>query len=255
MYKGHRIAVVMPIHNEHDHLARAIARVPDFVDQIIAVDDGSVDDTWRRLCGIEDRRLVKLRHSKNLGVGAATRTGYKYALTTRAEFIAVMDGDGQMDGRDLSGLLECALTGADYVKGNRFLHKETISCMPTARLVGNVVLSWLTRRASLFRASLDAQCGYTVIRAASLRKLNLDDLYERYGFPNEMFFAARMAGQKICSVPVRAIYGSEMSGINPFTAVPTILYLIGRSYIRMRLSNRLLEPVLGIHRARGETVK
>jgi len=249
MYKGHSVVVVMPIHNEHDHLAMAIARVPDFVDRIIAVDDGSVDNTWQKLSGIQNDRLVKLRHGKNLGVGAATRTGYKYALAIRAEFIAVMDGDGQMDGRDLPGLLECAIAGADYVKGNRFLHKETISRMPTARLIGNVVLSWLTRRASQFKSSLDAQCGYTVIRAASLRKLNLDDLYGRYGFPNEMFFAARMAGQKICSVPVRAIYGSEMSGINPLTAVPTILYLIGRSYIRLRLSNRLQEPVLGIHQA------
>jgi glycosyltransferase involved in cell wall biosynthesis len=255
MYRGHRVAVVMPVHNEQDHVAGAIRRVPDFVDQIIAVDDGSRDSTWDRLSDVRDERLVRLRHTRNLGVGAATRTGYRYALGARADLIAVMDGDGQMDGRDLPALLDCATDGADYIKGNRFLHEESISSMPSARYLGNLVFSWLTRRASSFGESLDAQCGYTVIRAASLGKLDLEELYDRYGFLNEMFFAAQRAGLKVRCVPVRAVYGSELSGINPLTAVPTILYLICRSYVRKRLSNNLVEPALGIQQTSSESAK
>ena len=52
-----------------------------------------------------------------------------------------MDGDGQMDGRDLEALLERAACGVDYVKGNRFLHRETLSEMPLMRLIGNSVFS------------------------------------------------------------------------------------------------------------------
>ena len=70
----------------------------------------------------------------NRGVGAATKSGYRHALTTAADLIAVMDGDGQMDGRDLPRLLDCAIAGADYVKGNRFLHRESLSAMPLTRL-------------------------------------------------------------------------------------------------------------------------
>lgn len=229
MYKGFIIAVAMPIHNEQDHVARAICRVPEFVDLIVAVDDGSTDQTWQQISKIKDSRLVALRHEVNRGVGAATKTGYRHALNDGADLIAVMDGDGQMDGCDLHRLLDMAIAGADYVKGNRFLHTETISLMPFLRYLGNRVLSRLTRMASRFSESLDAQCGYTVVWAHALRSLNLDELYDRYGFPNEMFFAARRAGLKVDNVPVRSIYGNEVSDINPFTAVPTILYLILRS--------------------------
>jgi glycosyltransferase involved in cell wall biosynthesis len=237
MYKDFRIAVVMPVHNEENHIARAIARIPAFVDDIIAVDDGSMDATWERLAEIDDARLIKLRHRKNSGVGAATKTGYRYGLQTGAEFIAVMDGDGQMDGRDLARLIDCAIERSDYVKGNRFL-SQTISCMPLGRLIGNTFFSFLTRRAASFAGSLDAQCGYTVIRRSALKRLNLRPLYDRYGFPNEMFFAACRAGLKVESVAVRAVYDDEVSGINPFTAVPVIGYLILRSYLRRRFLTR-----------------
>ena len=182
MYRNHTVAVVMPIHNEAARVQRALARVPSFVDLIFAVDDGSTDGTSRRLSEIDDARLVTLCHPRNLGVGAATKTGYKHSLETDSQFIAVMDGDGQMDGRDLSRLLDRALAGADYVKGNRFLDSATIGCMPRARYLGNRVLSWLTRSAASFQGGLDAQCGYTVIRRSALKRLLLDELYDRYGF-------------------------------------------------------------------------
>src|SRR5437763_380420 len=235
MYRHHRIAVVMPIHDEEDRIERAIARVPSFVDVIIAVDDASRDGTAARLRRIADERVVTIRHAKNRGVGAATKTGYRQALATGADLIAVMDGDGQMDGRDLPALLDAAIAGADYVKGNRFLHRESLSAMPLARLAGNCAFSFLTRWASRYEGSLDAQCGYTVIRRAALMKLPLDALYNRYGFPNEMWFEATRQRLRIASVAVRSIYETEVSGINPLTAVPMIGFLIARNWWRDRL--------------------
>lgn len=235
MYRGHRVAVVMPIHNEEKHVDRAVARVPSFVDLIVAVDDGSSDETCVRLCEIRDSRLVMLRHPRNRGVGAATKTGYRYCMRACADLIAVMDGDGQMDGRDLQGLLDQAIAGADYVKGNRFLDSRTIRAMPVRRYIGNRVLSWFTRRAAGFAGLLDAQCGYTVIRRAGLNRMRFDELYDRYGFPNEMLFEACRVGLRVTSVPVRTVYGDEVSGINPLTSVPVIFYLIARSYLRRRL--------------------
>ena len=236
MYRSYKVAVVMPIHNEQELVSRAVMRVPSFVDRIIAVDDGSTDATWQRLSAIANERVVRLRHTLNRGVGAATKTGYRYCLRTDADLIAVMDGDGQMDGGDLSRLLDAAIAGIDYVKGNRFIDSTTIAAMPRARFIGNRVFSWLTRRAVGFAPPLDAQCGYTVIRRAALKKVRLDELYDRYGFPNERFFAVCRAGCTVTSVPIRTIYGDEVSGINPFTAVPMIAGLIARSYARRLLS-------------------
>src|SRR5262245_26554218 len=190
MYRGRSVAVVMPVHNEQDHVESAVAHVPDFVDVIIVIDDGSTDGTWQRLVSIADPRLVRLRHDQNRGVGAATKSGYRYCLRTECDLIAVMDGDGQMDGRDLPALLDRAIEGAAFVKGNRFLHTETIDAMPLARYIGNRVLSHLARWAAHFEESLDAQCGYSVISRDALVQLNLDELYDRYGFPDEMFFSA-----------------------------------------------------------------
>lgn len=235
MYKGHTVAVVMPIHNEERQIERAILRVPRFVDIIIAVDDGSTDRTWERLKAILSERLILLKHAENLGVGAATKTGYRFSLESEASLIAVMDGDGQMDGRDLEALLDRAASGVDYVKGNRFLHRDTLSEMPLIRLVGNSVFSALTKRAAAFGGDLDAQCGYTVIRRSALKRLDLDRLYDRYGFPNDMLFAACRAGLVVESVPVRSIYADEVSGINPVKVVPTILILIARNLLRRKL--------------------
>jgi glycosyltransferase involved in cell wall biosynthesis len=246
MYRGYRIAVVMPLHNEEAQIERAIKRVPAFVDSIVAVDDASTDSSLEALLRIGDERLRVLVHKTNCGVGAATKTGYRHALSAGADLIAVMDGDGQMDGRDLSRLLDCAIDGADYVKGNRFLSRRTIRKMPRLRYIGNRVFSYLTHLAAGFdvsrNAGLDAHCGYTVIRRDALARLSLDELYERYGFPTEMVFATLRAGLRVRSVPVRTVYGDEVSGINPFKVVPAILYLIARGYVRTKRDSRSKNP-------------
>ena len=255
MYRDKTVAVVMPVHNEEAHVEQAIQRVPHFVDLIAAVDDGSTDHTWEVLSQVADNRLAKLRHDRNRGVGAATKTGYLYCLNAPADLIAVMDGDGQMDGRDLSRLLERALKGVEYVKGNRFLDPESVGCMPCLRYIGNRFFSGLARRAASFNHNLDAHCGYTVIQHQALRRLRMEELYDRYGFPTEMFFAACREGLAVESVPVRTVYGDEVSGINPFIVVPAIFFLIARNYFRGRFSatpwGRRHPCLLGVARERG----
>ena len=176
MYEGLSVAVVMPVHNEQAQVERAIRRVPQFVDLIVAIDDGSADESLRVLGMISDKRLTIRAHGENRGVGAATKTGYHFAMASGADLIAVMDGDGQMDGRDLAALLDRAIGGADYVKGNRFLHREGIEGMPRLRYFGNRFFSWLTRCASGYESSLDAHCGYTVIRREALKRFAIDRL-------------------------------------------------------------------------------
>jgi glycosyltransferase involved in cell wall biosynthesis len=209
--------------------------VPDYVDLVIAIDDGSDDATWEELSRIDCVRLERLRHRTNRGVGAATKTGYRYAYDAGVDLIAVMDGDGQMDGRDLSRLIDCAIAGGDYVKGNRFLH-ETLSAMPLGRYAGNVFLSLLTRHGAGLRNSVDAQCGYAVIRREALSSIDLNDLYDRYGFLNDLLFAMAQTGAAVESVAVHCIYGEEVSGINPLKVVPAILWLICRRYLRRRIA-------------------
>jgi len=228
----------MPVYNEQDHVNEALSSIPDFVDAIVVVDDGSTDSTWTVLSSVSDCRLTRLRHSSNRGVGAAIKTGYRRCLRTTADIIAIMDGDGQMDGDDLPRMLDRVAAGADFVKGNRFLD-ASIARMPLLRWIGNATFSGLTRLAGDFRGSIDSQCGYSCISRTALERLDLQGLYDRYGFHNEMLFLCRRAGLVIETVPVKTIYKNEVSHINPFIAVPTILGLIARGYLRRRLTTEI----------------
>src|SRR5215213_6662013 len=97
MYRGHRVAVVIPAFNEEQAVAATVRSVPGFVDHVLVVDDASHDETYRRAMRSRRRNLEVLRHERNRGVGAAIRTGYERALGLDCDAAAVMAGDGQMD--------------------------------------------------------------------------------------------------------------------------------------------------------------
>src|SRR5438552_3181240 len=136
MYCQRSVAVVVPIHNEEAFIATTIRSIPDFVDAIIVVDDGSRDGTLNAITSIDHPKVRIIKHSENRGVGAATISGYRAAAALGVDIVAVMDGDGQMDPRDLPALLDAIVGGFDYVKGNRFLH-SSIKSMPLLRYIGN----------------------------------------------------------------------------------------------------------------------
>ena len=144
MYKGRKIAVVMPAHNEERLVRSALESVPEFVDRIFLVDDGSDDRTAQEAVSVCDPRVVLIEHGSNMGVGAAIATGYKTALEMGFDVTCVMAGDGQMDPRDLPGLVEAVIRGAGYAKGNRFSWGGP-ERQPLARYIGGMVLSYVTR--------------------------------------------------------------------------------------------------------------
>ena len=232
MYRQLRVAVVVPAFNEERAVAAAIASVPEFVDRIVVVDDASTDATSTRAQGVGAGTAIVVRHDENRGVGAAIVTGYRAALADRCDAVAVMAGDGQMDPADLPALLDPIADGdADYVKGNRFLHPDVWTAMPPARIVGNLVLSAATRVTSGYRHVFDSQCGYTAIHARALAAIDLDGVFPRYGYPNDLLSRLHVAGMRVLDVPVRPIYGPHWkSGIHLGTALHPISWVLLRSW-------------------------
>ncbi len=234
MYQQSRVAVVIPAFNEQAAVGVAIAAVPGFVDRVIVVDDASTDTTAAvaDAAGRTRGETDVITHAHNRGVGAAIVSGYRRALALGCDVIAVMAGDGQMDPIDLPRVIAPIADGtADYVKGNRFLHPEVWRAMPPARIVGNVVLSAATRLTSGYRHVFDSQCGYTAISAAALAALDLDQLFPRYGYPNDLLSRLHVAGQRVVDVPVRPVYGPAWkSGINLGTAIHPIPWVLLRSW-------------------------
>jgi glycosyltransferase involved in cell wall biosynthesis len=231
MFRDLRIAVVIPAFNESAKIAATVRSIPGFVDDIFVIDDASSDDTSARAAAT-DRTVVGVRPDENRGVGAASGTGYRLALAAGADIAVVMAGDGQMDPEDLPSLLAPIADGnADYVKGNRFKHPEIWTAMPKTRIVGNIVLSAATRVTSGYHHVFDSQCGYTAIHRRALTAIDLDVLWARYGYPNDLLSRLYVAGVRVVDVPVRPIYGDHWrSGINIGTALHPIPWVLLRSW-------------------------
>ncbi len=225
-----RIAVVVPAHDEERFIASTVRGVPSYVDDVIVVDDASTDGTAAILAALDDPRVRVVRHEANRGVGAAIVTGYHHARRLAADVTAVMAGDGQMHPDDLAAVLEPVLRDeADYVKGNRLAHVGVHGTMPAARMLGTAVFAWLTRHAAGLDHLSDSQCGYTAISRHALEALgpDLDALWPRYGFPNDILGALARHRLRIGEVVVRPVYRGEASGLRPWH-VATIGFLIGR---------------------------
>lgn len=220
---------MLPAHNEEALVARTLRSLPRWVDSIICVDDASVDRTLYEMQVVarEDHRISILEHGTNRGVGAAIVSGFRIALENGTDIVVVMDADGQMDPADLPSLLDEICAGnSDMAKGNRLIGLHPFGPMPFGRFIGNHILSLLTRLAAGSSEPVDSQCGYVALRTNVVADLPLDSLYPRYGFPNDLYFKVIGAGGRVVSVPVRAVYGTEISGIRPLEAIPKILWLL-----------------------------
>jgi dolichol-phosphate mannosyltransferase len=227
------VAVVIPCFNVAVHVEATVRSVPPWVRTIVAVDDGSTDETRTVLDGIHDERLIRIAHERNEGVGAAVVTGYRAALRQGAEICVKMDGDGQMSADDLPRLVEPLLRGeADYAKGNRFWMLDALRAMPRIRLIGNGILSFLTKLASGYWSIFDPTNGYTAIREPVLRKLDFRRLHRRYFFETSMLIELNIHRAVIRDVEMPARYGSESSSLRVGSVMVRFPLLLMRGLAR-----------------------
>jgi glycosyltransferase involved in cell wall biosynthesis len=232
-----RVGVVIPAFDEEKLIAATIAGVPEFVDRIYVVDDRSNDATVERARETDDPRVEVISHDRNQGVGAAIVTGYKRALDEGVDVTAVMAADNQMDPDDLETLcLPVARGDVDYAKANRLFTGQAWQLIPRYRYLGNAVLSLLTKIASGYWHVADSQSGYTAISHRYLELLDLDRIYKRYGFPNDMLVHLNVWNARVRDYPSRPIYGvGERSGIRLRRVVPAISWLLTKGFFwRMR---------------------
>jgi glycosyltransferase involved in cell wall biosynthesis len=244
MWMQSRVIAVVPAWNEAPRIARVVRAMPEWVDGIVAVDDASSDGTAEAARATGDPRLQVVRHGRNRGVGAAIVSGYRRAADLAPgarDVFVVLAGDGQMDPRDLPALVEpIARDQADYVKGNRFGTREVLRAMPAARLLGGLAFSWATSRAIGMPVS-DSQCGYTALARAAWERLDLDALWPRYGYPNDLLSLLALRGLRIGEAPVRAVYADEVSRLKP-RHVPVVAALVARAWVRRLRAARRVSP-------------
>ncbi|MCU0598993.1 MAG: glycosyltransferase family 2 protein [Desulfobacterales bacterium] len=210
------ISVVIPAYKSRQFIADVIAAIGQEVESIVVVDDACPDQTGRYVMDhCKDDRITVLFHEKNLGVGGAVITGYRHALSLEADIIVKIDSDGQMDPGDLPDIVAPIANGyADYSKGNRFYDIEDVKGMPTARLIGNAGLSFLSKLSSGYWSIFDPTNGYTAIHRKALNALPLDKLAKRFFFESDMLFRLNIIRAVVVDVPIKARYGQEKSNLS-----------------------------------------
>jgi glycosyltransferase involved in cell wall biosynthesis len=247
VHQDHTIAVVVPAYQEEDLIIDTILSIPPFVDRIFIVDDGSEDNT----AGIatqftmKDSRILLIQHEKNRGVGAAIVSGYQQSLRERIDITAVMAGDNQMDPQVLPLLLDPIIDGkCDYTVGNRLTSPEYRKGMSRWRFFGNAILTFLTKIAAGYWQMMDPQNGYTAISRRALERLDLDSIYPRYGYCNDLLVKLNVWGFRMCNIPHPAKYGREKSGIRYSTYIFRVSRLLLRDFLwRMKMKY----IILGFH--------
>jgi hypothetical protein len=143
-----------------------------------------------------------------------------------------MAADNQMDPAELSGLVAPVARGeVEYAKANRLVSGEAWTVIPRGRYLGNAVLSLLTKIASGYWHVADSQAGYTAVSREALARLDLDRIYPRYGFPNDMLVHLNVQNARVRDVPSRPIYDvGERSGIRLRSVVPRISWLLFKAF-------------------------
>jgi len=259
MYKGKQIGVVMPAYNESGIVGEVIRGVPDFVDRVYVVDDCSTDGTFEEIrqtieelegASVEESQLaasdggqpydrfVPIRHKQNRGVGRAIKTGYFRAQEDGIDIVAVMAGDGQMDPDLLNEIIDPIARGvADYSKGNRLLNDSFCEGMSRWRLFGNSLLTLLTKISSGYWKMMDPQNGYTAISREAIMQLPMNDIYDGFGFANDLLVKLNVYEMEIADVSMPARYEDETSHINYSTFVPVLSWLLLKSFL-WRLKTR-----------------
>ena len=232
MVEGKRVAVVVPAFNEEQLVGETVRGIPGFVDRIYVVDDASIDATAERARAVGDERVEVIVLERNGGVGAAIIAGYERARDQGIDVTCVMAADNQMDPAELEAFVRPVARGeVDYAKANRLITGEAWRLIPRTRYLGNAVLSLLTKVASGYWHVADSQAGYSALSLDALRRLDLDRIYRRYGFPNDLLVHLNVISARVRDIPSRPIYGvGERSGIRVRTVAPRIALLLFKGF-------------------------
>ncbi|MEO6071559.1 MAG: glycosyltransferase family 2 protein [Chitinophagaceae bacterium] len=203
------LSVVVPVMNEEDNiqpLLEAIrAALSEFDYEVILVDDGSADDTKKRILQFADDRTVLVELRKNYGQSTAMTAGIDHAKGT---YIAMLDGDLQNDPTDIPFMLDLLKKGDwDVVAGNRKNRQDGMMLRKFPSMIANALIR---RWTGVYIK--DYGCTLKVFRREIAEDLGMYGELHRF-----IPVLAKMQGARITQVDVKhhsRQFGKSKYGIN-----------------------------------------
>lgn len=238
MYREKKIALVIPAYNEEKLIKPTLENVPGLFDAVYVVDDKSPDNQNAVIskCAEKDQRIHLLKHEVNQGPGGAIITGYLESAKAGIDITVVVGGDHQMNLDEVAHFLDPIVDGkADYAKGNRFLLsklEDTLAKMPKIRLIGNWIITVLTKIASGYYKTMDVVDGYTAISKRAIEIIDWSKAWKRYGYPMDFLVRLNAYGFKIIEIPRTAVYlpGERQSQIKGFSYAMKVSPMLIRNF-------------------------
>jgi glycosyltransferase involved in cell wall biosynthesis len=218
-----RVSVVVPAKNEAKNLPLVLPKIPGWVDEVILVDGNSTDDTIAVAKSLLPSIVVVQQERR--GKGAALRTGFN---TARGDIIVTLDADGSADPAEITAFVGSLLSGADFVKGSRFMQGGETLDMEWYRKLGNWGLLSLVRLAFGGRFT-DLCYGYNAFWRDILPYMDLSDAdgFEIETAMNVQALRSNLKIFEIASKEFRRVHGTSNLRTIPdgFRVLSTIVKL------------------------------
>ena len=213
--KAKKTVAGIPAYNKEQSIGSIIHGAEEYVDEVIVMDDGSVDRTSKFARRTE---ATVISHETNLGKAAAVQMIIKEAIKMDADVVVLLDADFQHDPDEIPLLRKPILEdGYDLVLGSRKLKeskRRSKGKIPFYRPWGQFVLMICSHAHSKNKYS-DPECGFRALSRRALEAMK----FEKEGFfvESEMIYLAEKKGLKVTEVPITEIYTENGSTLNPFT--------------------------------------
>lgn len=214
--------MAIPCLNEAKLISKTISNVPDFVDKIYVIDDGSTDDTGDVVKDLarKDKRIKLLINEKNMGNGYSVTRAFREAIKEEYDINCIVAGDNQCRQDYLPKLIDEVIDDhCDYAKANRFANVEELKQMPRFRKFANIFMSFINKFATGYYSVFDPLNSFSATRVSTLSMLDLDTISPRYDFENSYLLHLYLINARVKDVPVPALYAEEQSTIKliPYT--------------------------------------